>query len=55
MYRVRASLSKQSISAYGKSFPLKVGMLADADIILEKRSLFEWLLDPLYAVKGTME
>jgi membrane fusion protein len=27
-------------------------MTADADIILEKRSLLEWLLDPIYAVKG---
>jgi membrane fusion protein len=52
MYRVRARLQYQSISAYGKTFPLKVGMMADADIILEKRSLLEWLLDPIYAVKG---
>ncbi|EHD0092627.1 HlyD family efflux transporter periplasmic adaptor subunit [Vibrio vulnificus] len=52
MYRVRASLQYQSISAYGNTFPLKVGMTVDADIILEKRSLLEWLLDPIYAVKG---
>ncbi|CAH1584176.1 Toxin secretion, membrane fusion protein [Vibrio jasicida] len=52
MYRVRANLRYQSIVAYGKTFPLKVGMTADADIILEKRSLLEWLLDPIYAVKG---
>jgi len=54
MYRVRASLNQQSIKAYGKAFPLKVGMIADADIILEKRSLLEWLLDPIYAVKGKL-
>ncbi|MFA0016719.1 HlyD family efflux transporter periplasmic adaptor subunit, partial [Vibrio lentus] len=52
IYRVRVSLNKQEISAYGKSFPLKVGMLADADIILEKRTLLEWLLDPIYAIRG---
>ncbi len=52
MYRVRASLNSQAIEAYGKSFPLKVGMIAEADIILEKRTLLEWLLDPLYAIKG---
>ncbi|MBF4253017.1 HlyD family efflux transporter periplasmic adaptor subunit, partial [Vibrio anguillarum] len=44
MYRVRAKLNQQSIKAYGKKFPLKVGMIADADIILEKRALLEWLL-----------
>ncbi|TDR76018.1 HlyD family secretion protein [Photobacterium lutimaris] len=54
MYRVRVKLEKQYISAYGKKFPLKVGMIADADIILEKRSLLEWLLDPIYAVKGKL-
>ncbi|MBF4285554.1 HlyD family secretion protein, partial [Vibrio anguillarum] len=54
MYRVRAKLNQQSIKAYGKKFPLKVGMIADADIILEKRALLEWLLDPIYAVKGKL-
>jgi membrane fusion protein len=52
VYRVRASLKKQKIYAYGQSFPLKVGMTADADIILERRSLLEWLLDPIYAIRG---
>ncbi|WP_122032548.1 HlyD family secretion protein [Aliivibrio sp. EL58] len=54
IYRVRVKLTNQIISAYGKKFPLKVGMIADADIILEKRSLLEWLLDPIYAIKGKM-
>lgn len=54
MYRVRATLNQQSIHAYNKDFPLKVGMIADADIILEKRSLLEWLLDPIYAIKGKL-
>lgn len=54
MYRVRATLAQQSITAYGKTFPLKVGMIADVDIILEKRTLLEWLLDPIYALKGQL-
>jgi membrane fusion protein len=54
MYRVRAKINLQFIQAYGKSLPLKIGMLADADIILESRSLLEWLLDPIYAVKGRL-
>ncbi len=54
VYRVRADLESQDMSAYGRSFPLKVGMIADADIVLEERSLLEWLLDPLYAVKGRL-
>ncbi|ENV2990719.1 TPA: HlyD family efflux transporter periplasmic adaptor subunit [Vibrio vulnificus] len=54
MYRVRAKLETQAIGAYGKQFPLKVGMIAEADIIQEKRSLLEWLLDPIYAIKGKL-
>ncbi|MDW1575732.1 HlyD family efflux transporter periplasmic adaptor subunit [Vibrio sp. Vb2880] len=54
VYRVRAKINQQSVTAYGKEFPLKVGMIADADIILEKRTLLEWLLDPIYALKGQL-
>jgi membrane fusion protein len=54
MYRVTATLAEQSIMAYGKNFPLKVGMLVEADIILESRTLLEWLLDPIYALRGKL-
>lgn len=54
MYRVRAKLDRQMISAYGQQFRLKIGMLGEADIILEKRSLLQWLLDPIYAIKGKL-
>lgn len=49
VFRVRAKLSRTSVAAYGDSFPLQPGMLLNADIIIERRSLIEWLLDPLYA------
>ncbi|BDY06764.1 HlyD family efflux transporter periplasmic adaptor subunit [Ferrimonas sp. YFM] len=51
-YRVRAVLPKQSIDAYGQAIPLRSGMLLEADIILERRSLMQWLLDPIYSLKG---
>lgn len=54
MYRVRAFISTQSISAYGKEFPIKVGMSVEADIILDTRSLLDWLLDPIYAIRGKL-
>jgi len=54
MYRIRAKLNQQFIKAYGKEFPLKVGMVANADIMLERRSLLEWLLDPVYTIKGKL-
>ena len=53
-YRLRAKLSQQKMQAFGKAFDLKSGMLFEADIMLEKRTLIEWLLEPLYSLKGRL-
>jgi membrane fusion protein len=50
-YRVTAALDRPDIDAYGKKIPLQADMLLRADIILEKRSLVSWLLDPLLSVR----
>lgn len=52
VYRLRAKLNQQQIQAFGKVFDLKSGMLFDADIMLEQRTLIEWLLEPIYSLKG---
>lgn len=52
VYRLRATLSQQQMRAYGKAFNLKSGMLFEADIMLEQRSLIEWLLEPIYSLNG---
>jgi membrane fusion protein len=52
VYRLRAKLEQQQVKAFGKAFALKSGMLFEADIMLEKRSLIEWLLEPLYSLNG---
>ncbi|MCA0949852.1 HlyD family secretion protein [Shewanella chilikensis] len=52
VYRIRPQLSKQDMLAYGEAFPLKSGMLLEADIVLDRRSLLDWLLDPIYSLKG---
>lgn len=54
VYRVRASLSSQVVEAYGESFPLKIGMIANADIVIESRTLLEWLMAPIYSVRGKL-
>jgi membrane fusion protein len=51
VYRVTGSLDRPDIDAYGKKIPLQAGMLLKADIILEKRSLMSWLLDPLLSAR----
>jgi membrane fusion protein len=52
MYIIKASIEKQSITAYGNEIPLKSGMLLEADINLDTRKIYEWILEPLYTVSG---
>lgn len=53
-YRVVVELSEQSITAYGKAEPLRPGMLVEADILGERRKLYEWVLEPLYSLTGKL-
>lgn len=52
VYRARITLQHDDIEAYGKRYPLQAGMLLQADIFLENRPLYQWLLKPLYSIKG---
>lgn len=49
VFRVRVKLERDSVTAYGETLPLQPGMLLSADVVIDRRSLLEWLLDPLYA------
>jgi membrane fusion protein len=49
-YRVKVRLASQSLDSRRGNFPLLPGMLVDADILLEKRRLFEWIWEPVNAV-----
>ena len=50
-YRVTASLERPDIDAYGHKISLQPDMLLKADVILERRSLISWLLDPLLSAR----
>ncbi|MBD1390032.1 HlyD family efflux transporter periplasmic adaptor subunit [Neiella sp. HB171785] len=52
VYRVIVELDEQYIVGYGKSLPLQAGMMLEADIVLDTRNLLDWLLDPLYSLRG---
>lgn len=54
IYRIRVDLEAQSVQAYGQPRPLQTGMLVDADILLETRHLYEWVLEPLYSLTGKL-
>lgn len=54
LYRVIVSLDSQSIQAYGKSIDLQDGTQVEADILIDTRKLYEWVLEPLYSVTGKL-
>lgn len=54
VYRVRARPEHDYVEAYGDRFPLRPGMALEADIVIERRSLLLWLLDPLLGFKGRL-
>lgn len=53
-YRVIAALESQSVTAYGKQQSLQAGMNLQADILQERRRLFEWVLEPLLSLTGKL-
>lgn len=54
VYRVRLELDQQTVQAYGTAMPLRSGMLVDASVILERRKLYEWVLEPLFSISGRL-
>ena len=50
VYRIIVQLGKQSVDAYGEAVPLRPGMQLEADVLLERRRLIEWIFDPVYAL-----
>lgn len=54
VYLVEAKLDSDHINAYGKVIQIKSDMTLSADIILSKRSLFEWLFEPILSLSGRL-
>ncbi|MFL5095540.1 MAG: HlyD family efflux transporter periplasmic adaptor subunit [Xanthobacteraceae bacterium] len=52
VFRIRVTLAREDIQAYGDAIPLQPGMVLSADIVFDRRSLIQWLFDPLFAVAG---
>lgn len=52
VFVVRVGLETDHVSGYGREIQLQPGLLLTADVVLDRRSLGEWLLDPLFAMRG---
>ena len=53
-YRIIVKLDKQSVAVMGQEIPLRSGMLVNADILLDKRSLLEWIFEPLLQLRSRL-
>ncbi len=50
MYQVQVRLAYQDIHVYGRSERLKPGMMLDAELLLDRRRMIEWIFEPLYGM-----
>ncbi len=50
-YKATVALDQPYINAYSKKIPLQPDMLLRADIILERRTLVNWILNPLLSTR----
>ena len=52
VYRVDVKLDQQSVTALGQDYALRPGMLVNGDLLLEKRTILEWIFEPVMQLKG---
>ena len=53
-YRITAKIDRQTVEAMGQEIPLRSGMLVNADILLERKSLLEWVFEPVLQLRGRL-
>ncbi|WP_176907425.1 HlyD family efflux transporter periplasmic adaptor subunit [Sinorhizobium sp. NFACC03] len=53
-YRITVEPEKAFVIAYGKKEPLQAGMQVQAHILAESRPLYQWLLQPIYSLRGSI-
>ncbi|MCH7376109.1 HlyD family secretion protein [Aeromonas sp. MR19] len=54
LYSVKIKFHNDYITAYGEKKPIRSSMTFTADVMLDKRKLFEWILEPLYTITGKL-
>ena len=50
MFAIQVTLNSNTMQANGQARALQAGMLLEADILQERRKLYEWMLEPLFSV-----
>jgi membrane fusion protein len=52
MYRISVAIDDQTVDAEGQAQPLAAGMQLEADVLLDRRRLIEWMFEPMFGVAG---
>ncbi len=55
VYRIDVRLEQQAVSAGGQHFALRPGMLVSADLLMEKRTIFEWVFEPVLELRARLQ
>lgn len=55
VYRIDVKLDRQTVAAGGQEVALRPGMLVNADILLEKRTVFEWIFEPVLELRARLK
>jgi len=55
VYRVDVRLDSQYIATGGQKLSLRPGMSVNADILQEKRKVWEWVFEPILSLKGRLQ
>ncbi len=51
-YRIEITPDRADVDAYGETVPVKIGSTLSVDIVVERRRLIDWMLDPIRALRG---
>lgn len=55
LYRITVKPHAQSILTYGQVQALKPGMALEADVLQDKRAIWEWVLEPVLAARANAQ
>lgn len=55
VYRIIVKLDQQNVETAGQALALRSGMLVSADLLMERRSLLEWLFQPILQLRARMQ
>lgn len=53
LYRIVVQIDSPWVNVYGKKVPLQAGMQLEADVVRDKRRIYEWIFEPLLKITSS--